>query len=92
MLLFQLATHDEHQCLLPFVLSADQHRYMWYSAGSNDDVQIDQTGAWNEIPGLRLQLELPEPASIRVLYSMSVMPDQTFDNDGETWGKRNTLA
>ncbi|CAN0543623.1 unnamed protein product, partial [Ectocarpus sp. 12 AP-2014] len=68
------SSHDGFAGGRSIVVSA-QHRYMWYSAGSNDDVQIDQTGTWNEIPGLRLQLELPEPASIRVLYSMSVMPD-----------------
>lgn len=48
-------------------------------------MRINQTGTWNEIPGLALRFELPEPASIRVLYSISVMPDQNFVNDGEAW-------
>lgn len=56
---------------------------MWYSAGGNHDVQISERGTWNEIPGLTLKIDLPEPASIRVLYSMSVMPDQNFASDGE---------
>lgn len=56
---------------------------MWYSAGGNHDVQISETETWSEIPGLTLKFDLPEPASIRVLYSMSVMPDQNFASDGE---------
>ena len=56
---------------------------MWYSAGSNHDVQISDAETWNEIPGLSLNFDLPEPASIRVLYSISVMPDQNFGADGE---------
>lgn len=56
---------------------------MWYSAGGNHDVQITETETWNEIPGLSLEFDLPEPASIRILYSMSVMADQNFDSDGE---------
>lgn len=48
-------------------------------------MRINQTETWNEIPGLALTFELPEPASIRVLYAMSVMPDQNFANDGEAW-------
>lgn len=66
-----------------FASFRSQHRYMWYSAGGNYDVQINETETWNEIPGLSLKFDLPEPASIRVLYSMSVMPDQNFAYDGE---------
>lgn len=59
-----------------------QHRYMWHTVGSAD-VRINETGAWNEIPGLALSIVLPEPASIRVLYSISVMPDQSFGSHGK---------
>lgn len=55
---------------------------MWYSVGSTD-VRINETGAWDDIPGLALSIVLPEPASIRVLYSMSVMPDQNFGSHGK---------
>lgn len=56
---------------------------MWSSAGGNYDVQINETGTWSEIPGLTLKFDLPETASIRVLYSVSVMPDQNFAYGGE---------
>lgn len=46
-------------------------------------MRINETGAWDDIPGLSLVIVLPEPASIRVLYSMSVMPDQNFGNHGK---------
>jgi len=72
------------------VVSRSQHRYIWYSTGGNYDVRINETGAWDEVPGLSLKFNLPEPASIRALYSMSVMPDQNFASDGEIYyiGKR----
>lgn len=60
-----------------------QHRYMWHSSGATD-VRLNETGMWEEIPGLALTIALPEPASIRVLYSISVMPDQNINNDGES--------
>ncbi|CAM9734048.1 unnamed protein product [Scytosiphon promiscuus] len=58
-----------------------QHRYMWYSTEGYTDVRTEETETWDEIPGLRLNFELPEPASIRILYSISVMPDQNFVSD-----------
>ncbi len=64
-------------------VSRSQHRYIWYSTGGNYDVRINESGAWDEVPGLNIKFDLPEPASIRVLYSMSVMPDQNFASDGE---------
>lgn len=49
------------------------------------DVRINETGSWGEISGLALTFVLPEAASIRVLYSMSVMPDQNFANEGDAY-------
>lgn len=57
---------------------------MWYSVGATD-VRLNETGYWDEIPGMALTIALPEPASIRVLYSMSVMPDRNFANYGERY-------
>lgn len=57
---------------------------MWHSGGSTD-VRLKETGKWQGIPGLSLCVLLPEPASLRILYSMSVMPDQNFANDGEPY-------
>lgn len=62
---------------------------MWYSTGDTD-VRINETGIWDRIPGMTLKIVLPEPASIRVIYSMSVMPDQSFGCEGET-GRENVL-
>lgn len=71
-----------HSCTL-----AAQHRYMWHASGDTD-VWINETGVWQEIPGLALKIALPEPASIRVLYWMSVMPDHNFGATGRTAGAR----
>lgn len=65
-----------------------QHRYMWYSTGGNTDVRVNETETWDEIPGLTLNVVLPEPACIRIMYCISVMPDQNFASDGETWATR----
>ncbi|CAM9343751.1 unnamed protein product, partial [Hapterophycus canaliculatus] len=71
------SSHDGFATGRSIVVTA-QHRYIWYSTAGNTDVRINETETWNEIPGLRLNLELPEPVSIRILYSISVMPDQDF--------------
>lgn len=75
-----------------FAVFRYQHRYIWYSTGGNHDVRINETGQWNEIPGLSLNFDLPEPASIRVLYSMSVMPEQNFVSDGKICGSRSIFG
>lgn len=58
---------------------------MWHASGDSD-VRINETGIWEEIPGLALKIVLPEPASVRVLYSMSVMPDNNFGAAGKAAG------
>lgn len=58
---------------------------MWYSAG-DIDVRINDTGRWEEIPGMAVTIVLPEPASIRLLYSMSIMPDHNFWAEGKAIG------
>lgn len=45
-------------------------------------MRINETGGWDEIPGLALKIVLPAPASIRVLYAMSIMPDHDFGAAG----------
>lgn len=45
-------------------------------------MRISETGAWEQIPGLALKIVLPAPASIRVLYAMSIMPDHDVGASG----------
>lgn len=82
---YQPAGVDSNYTIKPvfFFFFHSQHRYMWFSEGGNYDIQISQTETWGEIPGLSLKFDLPEPANVRVLYSISVMPDQNFAYDGE---------
>ena len=59
-----------------------QHHFMWHSAGFTN-ARISETGTWEAVPELTLTFLLPELASIRVLYSISVMPEYIYLNEGE---------
>lgn len=66
-----------------------QHRFMWHSMGATD-VRINETGIWELVPEMVLNFMLPEPATIRILYSISVMPEQNFAlSDGEAFCLKN---
>lgn len=59
-----------------------QHRYMWHSIGSVD-LHMNKSGRWHEIPDMELSIFLSEPASIRVLYSMTIMSEHVLHNEGK---------
>jgi hypothetical protein len=59
-----------------------QHSYMWHAEGVRD-AKLDTAGAWQAVPDLSIAFTLSEPASLRLLYSMVVLPDQNFGADGE---------
>lgn len=62
---------------------------MWHSVGATD-VRINETGIWEVIPEMVLNFLLPEPATIRILYLISVMPEQNFAlSDGEAFCLEN---
>ncbi|CAM9173657.1 unnamed protein product [Ascophyllum nodosum] len=62
------------------IIVTAQHHFMWHSAGFTN-ARISETGTWEAVPELTLTFLLPELASIRVLYSISVMPEYIYLNE-----------
>ncbi|CAM9210474.1 unnamed protein product, partial [Phaeothamnion confervicola] len=65
---------DGHNSGRSVVVTA-RHRYMWHASAVTDARTAAALGVWEDVPEGSLSFVLPEPASLRALYCMSVRPD-----------------
>ncbi|GMI23781.1 hypothetical protein TeGR_g4408, partial [Tetraparma gracilis] len=72
------------------MLAADaNHRYLW-SALPTSDAVVSESGAWRDMPDSAVSFTLPEPATLRFLYSMTVRPD--YISPTEDFGRSDELS
>ena len=64
------------------VVVTARHRYIWHSH-ADSIARIDAEGSWTDVPDTSLEFTLPEVASLRFLYSMTVRSDQIDGQNGE---------
>jgi hypothetical protein len=65
------------------------HRYLWHTEVTTDDT-ISTNGTWTDVKDSSLTFTLAEPATLRLLYSMSVKPD--YVNPKDEFGMQDDLS